>query len=415
MELIFFLGGGLILASGSTVLLYSLLGRLWALQLFFVFYIFISGATFRLREMGDMSVDWHVALKLCVWGAGLLVGLFNYRSTLRLLQQKVGKWFGAWILVAVVSVVYSPNFFLSAGGAIFLIGTVMLSATVVERTSLEKFAKILAATFVLGLVVGILFYFIKPSIGKHGAGVIRLSGVYGANLTGATAGMLTGICTSLWYKKRIRFYSFFLGASLGFFCLIASVSRGAIGAFVISGIGTVILARRKFGTAFTVSLVAAMSGVILWELLGLNLDSVVAIISRSGSAEEIYNLTGRLTLWVISIKLIVQAPIIGYGFGGARAVLVEGLKGSTWSTTHAHNFLLQNTIMLGVVGLLLLLGILYYQIKGVVDYHLPSIDFVTIYILVYGMTTSIISKQPTVMLTIWFSTVLWRSKTQKHI
>jgi len=157
MSIVFLLAFVVVLGYGGIVFVFALIGRPWALRTFFVFYIFLSGASFRTRAISDTSVDWQVALKLAIWGGGLLVGLVNYRSAFQLFRSRIGAWFGAWIVVVVLSVLYSGNLLFSAGGAAFLIGNVLFSAAVVERTALDGFAKLLATIFAFGLLVGIAF------------------------------------------------------------------------------------------------------------------------------------------------------------------------------------------------------------------------------------------------------------------
>lgn len=414
MGLVFLLASVLVLGYGGVLFVYALTGRPWALRTFFVFYIFLSGASFRTRAISDTSVDWQVALKLAIWGGGLLVGLVNYRSAFRLFRSRIGAWFGLWLLVVVLSVIYSGNLLFSAGGAAFLIGNVLFSAAVVERTALDEFAKLLAITFGFGLLVGIAFFFLKPSVGVKesfsGGDLtnLRLAGVYGANVTGATASLLIGICTSLWYKKKLSFNWFVCGSGLGVACLIASADRGAMAAFFAAIVGTYILARRKVGVVFVSVIVGSIFSLILLDLYNLNINSILAHLTRSGTSEELYTLTGRLSIWVYSMENILRSPFLGYGFGGVRSVLMNA--GSVWTATHAHNFVLQNLLSTGLLGSFFLIRLLYLQLKATYVNHINVIDYIFLFIFVYGVTASVISLQPSVVLTLWVLTVFWRSK-----
>ncbi len=74
----------------------------------------------------------------------------------------------------------------------------------------------------------------------------------------------------------------------------------------------------------------------------------------------------RVLIWVESLKLIQQNPLLGVGTGDVKDVLLveyqkKGLTGALSKKLNPHNQYFQTTIALGIIGLFILLWILFYQ------------------------------------------------------
>ncbi len=105
---------------------------------------------------------------------------------------------------------------------------------------------------------------------------------------------------------------------------------------------------------------------VLFPLLlvaGLLLGATgVSVGSLTGSMGRSSDLTGRTELWSSIASMIIERPVLGYGFSGfwegasSEASVVESNVG--WSPSYSHNGYLEITLSLGFVGLLLFLWIL---------------------------------------------------------
>jgi len=81
-------------------------------------------------------------------------------------------------------------------------------------------------------------------------------------------------------------------------------------------------------------------------------------------AAEAASLDGRLNLWRGSITLLIQNPILGYGFDGARQALINV---AAWSS-HSHNGFLE----LGLAGGIFSAVIFLIGVAGVIQACLRS-------------------------------------------
>jgi exopolysaccharide production protein ExoQ len=88
----------------------------------------------------------------------------------------------------------------------------------------------------------------------------------------------------------------------------------------------------------------------------------VSVASLTGSMGRSSDLTGRTELWSSITSIILERPVLGYGFSGfwegasSEASVVENNIG--WSPSYSHNGYLEITLSLGFVGLFLFLWIL---------------------------------------------------------
>jgi O-antigen ligase len=104
---------------------------------------------------------------------------------------------------------------------------------------------------------------------------------------------------------------------------------------------------------------AAVSAAIVFasELRGLvewlaSRDTVLTnAFFRGQTADTVFELNGRLTLWQDLQPVLLDRLTFGYGYQASRAVLLET---ADWAA-YAHNAFLQTALDLGVIGLLVVL------------------------------------------------------------
>lgn len=117
----------------------------------------------------------------------------------------------------------------------------------------------------------------------------------------------------------------------------------------------------------------------------------------------------RLQIWKQSISIIKEKPIIGYGTGDVKDVLVKqyGLAGMDMAKEkqlNAHNQFVQTTISLGILGLILFLYFLYSSVySGLLTNNLFIVNFVLIFCFFF-FTESILETQAgTIFFGLFFS------------
>jgi O-antigen ligase len=143
--------------------------------------------------------------------------------------------------------------------------------------------------------------------------------------------------TSLWQ----RWLPGALSASTALLIVILCQSRGALaGLLVTVCVGYTVSRQRRF---LAVLLAAAL--VVLVAMIGWG-DELWQMASRDGLRQEI---------WLRSLGLIQQAPVLGYGVLAAFPAVIGGIE-----ISHAHNLVLSASISGGLVagGLLLCLMLL---------------------------------------------------------
>jgi exopolysaccharide production protein ExoQ len=99
---------------------------------------------------------------------------------------------------------------------------------------------------------------------------------------------------------------------------------------------------------------------VLWAFWGL-IDNYYEVYTSLGNQSE--TLSGRLGIWAVVLDRAVQEPWIGHGFHSFRNVIPPFGEFEAW---HAHNELLQQFYIYGVVGIILFVGIygsFYRQVR----------------------------------------------------
>jgi O-antigen ligase len=77
---------------------------------------------------------------------------------------------------------------------------------------------------------------------------------------------------------------------------------------------------------------------------------VASVVFRNQDADQVAGFSGRGELWAGVTPLIMDRPLLGRGYQGSRAALLETMP---WAG-YAHNSLMQSLLDLGIVGSLML-------------------------------------------------------------
>ena len=166
-------------------------------------------------------------------------------------------------------------------------------------------------------------------------------------------------------------------------CLGLSWSRTSIIALVLS-IGTIILRKHLWqfilGTAFTF---ATLLGLLVVDF---NWDNLVRLVSRRGSLDELITFTGRTDVWNFIWGEFLKQPFIGYGYGSTKLLMPTGYHTSMgWTSTSAHNMLLQCLVTTGIIGTFIVMLVLLHQTRNFFKRPHDVADAILVYVLVSGL------------------------------
>ncbi|MGE3875158.1 MAG: O-antigen ligase family protein [Parvibaculaceae bacterium] len=336
------------------------------LDVMLVVYLFVTQLALRRLTGGERlatdpgKLDISNIGKAAFWTFGLLFAAWLLRRHIAdLLRPPMGYvlvFFG-WMLLTTV---YSPEplksvFMLSTMLSVFLV----FLAFAEERGLPVLFDRLIQVqTVFLGL--SIVLYFAVPSV-SH---MLLWDGSVGGRMTG-----LGG------HPNQTGVLASFLIVAIYARCDSGALSRGFKALAIAVAVVTLVLTQSR------TSLIAAGAGCMVFFLLKnrwhaalipvlvciaaaaalvISLDSqILAILSRSGDAEELLTGTGRSFIWELSWGLIKKAPILGYGFNSTysmfldEAYLLNGDVG-VYVFPHSHNLVLQLLLYGGVIALALM-------------------------------------------------------------
>ncbi len=385
--------GVLVAAVAGWVLLLACAGEAWAMLLFLLVLVFVNDALFRVRDPGEIGLDWQNALKLALWAGAFLIGVCNLPRSLAVLQGGAYTWLLAYLGYAVLSSVYSAAPAYSFGTSFGLSGMALFAAALAVTATEKQILLVFALGLLAFVLVGWVAYYAVPEIGRslfitsYGTVVERMCGLAGQpNALGNGLAVLLALSFLLWQRGHLGIVAAGVLGTTGLFTLLVADSRTALLA-VLAGIAAVTLRRSVMLWG------PALLGVLVLVLFALSVQlrdvmSVTGGLSRSGDASELFTLTGRTEIWVFAWDKILLSPWIGYGYNSSKFILpqFDGLPGL--KVDEAHNMLLQNLLAVGVVGTIPLVGFLFNLLADFVRRPDARRDCFTILLLIWGITVA---------------------------
>ena len=322
----------------------------------------LSGAMWRFLSAGggsDTAADGDARTQLFLAVLYLAVAVFalsEFRNTIWTIRRTPAIL--AVLLLAVASSLWAEAPDHVFRRAIALAGTclfgIVLAArfTLLEQLKLLRWALRLAA--VLSVAIIILGHGVLMSTGGASArGVFNHKNRLGAAM--ALALLIEWYIPeqSRW-RKVIKVLSLTLFAAL----LIYSNSMTSIVTLAVTFLimWSFSIIYRRYKLLVPVLLPLLLVAGLLLGATGVSVGSLTGSMGRSS------DLTGRTELWSSIASMILERPVLGYGFSGfwegasSEASVVESNIG--WSPSYSHNGYLEITLSLGFVGLLLFLWIL---------------------------------------------------------
>lgn len=354
--------------------------------------LIIQVANFRYRAIDDKTIDWQVALKLSTLVVMAIAAVpVVYEAAQRGIPSHLAIWcvFLAF-LVGSSGYAVTPVYSLIASSSVLLAFLFLMS---VGRTFGPQGIRELIAVSAIVLCLASMFaYFAVPTFGRmqdweHGQFVMtsRLQGILGsANAAGATAGLgLIFFSALVW---RWRWLKVMIGCVL-IFCLIASDNRMAMGATALAFATMGLFNFQSRSLLVALVAVALSIGLLAFAVAG---DAILALVARSGSAEEVASATGRTVIWSAVLDLWQDRPLFGYGFASSQTLLPKH-PALFKAAAHAHNLYLEILFAGGLVGFFLFASSLTASLTDVVRQRDPLLTALVVFFLTYGLTEPILS------------------------
>lgn len=334
--------------------------------------VFLVIGNFRARGLGDDSMDWQVLLKLSFWMFCFCVALFFWRSWVSKLWRIDNLFFSILMLYLTVTCFYAPSLAYSLGAifSVFAVNFLFMSADKFEHEENILYAVVASVTLIC--LVSIVVYFVNPAFGRLGEWVDgvqlpgkRLSGITGSPNNMGFACAFTLLILYFYFpqfiKRSVVLYIFFVAVNL--ICLVMSNSRSSMAAIVVA------LAVAYFARLSKERILLLCVGTLVLALIlyVVDIQSLMASLSRSGDAEEIMTGTGRTSIWETVIRLVWEKPLTGYGFASSTFILPKLAAEIGHAPPHAHNAALQVLFSGGFPALCLFVMMflfkLYFSLK----------------------------------------------------
>lgn len=137
--------------------------------------------------------------------------------------------------------------------------------------------------------------------------------------------------------------------------LMLTVTRSSLfgfvaGSFLIVWTGSRIRSDRRL--VLVGGLIAAVVAGVAWFS-----QSLVEYLLRGQTVDQFYTFTGRTDLWAFALSELNESPLLGFGYGAARVVLIDEFF---WAGT-GHNLWIEAALSVGVLGAVLLTVVLLWS------------------------------------------------------
>lgn len=379
--------------------------------------VFVHEAVFRNSNAHQLDFDVQILARLVICALCGLYAMANFSRCWTYLVSVPGVMsflLCSWALLTVGEAI-DPKY--SAVAALALWCVALFGPAVLNELGGRRLAQVVLWTLFVYLLASWAVHFAWPDFGfdeiddpSSTFGLTRVSGLHSYNGLGRQAALTIGVALSLGSAGGANWWALTIPIVLALVTLVGSDSRTAliasIAATTIVCVETV-SRRTKFllfgGGAFA----AALAGLALFNSSNdLDLDRLMASVSRSGDSIEMYHLTGRYELWEFVWDKIEKSPIWGYGWGGSRFVLVDG----HFPTHHAHNMLLNVMVNAGIFGGVIVATMLLWQLLAALVRPSVFPDMLAMLVLVGGVADQVMFNPiPDSHTLLWFAALYWRT------
>ncbi len=290
-----------------------------------------------------------------IWGTiyvfTCLLVFMSSSSVLSLVQRNSG--FMILALLCLASATWSSDRSTTVSHSIAFFGSTMLGYLIATKIEPIKLLRLMAIALSILLAINVVM--MLPNLSGYLGPSMRYSGSFPhANMLGRISGLAVLMFLLLLSTRVISLTWGCAGAGMGGLLLIACESMTSIVALCVAF--GVFLIRRVLGGPVGVGCVAVAiwflfcSGGLIWVNWSAIIDFSLGLMGRSS------NLTGRTGLWEGIWDVVLQNPILGYGYsafwGGEKYLVRSVFVDAGWHAKSAHNGLLGIALDLGFVGVL---------------------------------------------------------------
>lgn len=368
--------------------------------------LFVTDLNFRTRDYSDYGVDYQNILKMAIWSGSFVIGVIRSGIVSGITPSLPIKLLLLFGVISIASTIWSPSreYTISTSFAFtsFVLFAVGCARSLTYRSIVV--ASLGPLAFVTSLSLGLLWIVPdKVLLVESAAGiqVTRLSGLTAhPNQLGGIAAISLLLAYVAYSERMTARWIPVAVAAVSAIALLESGSRTAIAALPL--IALAYFAWRGPVWASVPTAMVVFAAAILFILAG-PLTDVAIHVSRSGRAEEITSLTGRVDLWRYVIGEILRAPLFGHGYAASRELISsEWVARNGWTTTHAHNLLLQSLLSTGLIGTIALLTAFAWQaVRGLASSNSFSM-LILWYVILTGLTgTAVAGFAPTAITLVW--------------
>jgi O-antigen ligase len=342
---------GIAMAAAATFIFWqAALRKHWALLTVLVGAVFLLDISFRSRDVGDPGLDWQNGMKLLAWGGMMAICVLNASRVLRFFTEPVMMAFGSYCVICLVSAVYSPVPLVSGTAAIGMIAYLGFACVIIHEIPQRQWLLVLIWTFAAFCVVNLISGVVIPDVAyfqvdaSTSPNELRFQGISGhPNALGRIATVFAMLVLAAAWRGFMRPILWVPMCLLAVGTTLVTQSRTSIFALVLAMLFQM---PRRYLIPI-VSLAVTCGGCIL--LTG-QVDDVLALVGRDGSADEALSMSGRTDLWDFTWNLILDHPVTGYGFNSFESFAGTLWEGQSASSVATHNNYLSVLYSTGVVG-----------------------------------------------------------------
>jgi O-antigen ligase len=337
------------------------------------FFLVVAAITkFRVREgtaLLEGAIDAQVVFELASYAvifAIVLVNVFAARE-----RRQAPTWstaevlLGGYLVLALASTAWSQDIRVTVVRALQLTALYGLAYIAVEELGPSPALRTLTASVVAYVLLGACLALVFPWASyTYVLGLFSWFSLHPgvAGTCAATAALLLLAQAAAGDgPRRIRVLRWAAIAALSVI-VVATHQRTPVLAFCA---GALALGSRKLLRPWVAGLVlCAVCAVAIVGLRGLGASNedvarpgeanpVAVYFLRGQTGEQFLGLTGRVELWGYIESLVRERPLLGYGYGASRSILLERFP---WAGS-AHSALLEVMLNLGLVGTLLIVWV----------------------------------------------------------
>jgi exopolysaccharide production protein ExoQ len=357
--------------------------------------VFVLAANFRNRAYSDKDIDFQVALKLCAIGALFVPSMLFIRKIFDGIHAYGMLSWLSFFIYTVVTCSYTVEPLPALVSTMSLLGAFLFVCYLGVQFDRKAAIGIIVTAGACLWVGSLAVYFADPSLGRMSDWVggdfvetWRLQGLFGSS-NGAGMSAASGLFLVVAFYAREPGYSRALAAIAtlsGLACLVLSNNRMAMFALAVSTT-TLFALNRSVARRSLLLLTIALFGS---GFVFLFANRLLAMISRSGSWDEVMSATGRTRIWPVVIELWSQTPFLGRGFGAALYILPMH-PDLFRAAAHAHNLYLEQLFSGGLIGLglftcsIIMTIAVAWRTKAAREFSFLA------FFLVYGLTEPVIS------------------------